>query len=483
MVPKSRIYPQNEKSSPQKPAAVVYWMIAARRPRWNFGLQHAAEEAARRDLPLIVFEPLRCGYRWASDRIHRFVIDGMRDNAAHFADRPVTYYPYLEPEAGAGKGLLEALCRDAALVVTDHYPAFFLPRMVRAAAEALSVPLVSVDSNGLLPLSATEAEKTTAHSFRRLLQKRIRPHLDAFPDADPLDGVELPALGALPAEITDRWPAARLDDVDLSTLPIDHTVAPVEQLPGGFQAAEARWQDFRSERLPRYHTDRNSVDVEAASGLSPYLHFGHISIHQIFSELAEDEGWSPDKLPAKASGSRGGWWKMGEAAEAFIDEVVTWREVGHHFCHHRDDHTAYDSLPDWARATLAEHEDDPRSHLYALDEFENAQTHDTLWNAAQNQLRREGRIHNYLRMLWGKKILEWTPNARAALAIMIELNNKYALDGRDPNSYSGIFWVLGRFDRAWGPERPVFGKIRFMSTDSTRRKLKVKAYEQKYRTA
>ncbi|MEJ2699620.1 MAG: deoxyribodipyrimidine photolyase, partial [Desulfuromonadales bacterium] len=156
------------------------------------------------------------------------------------------------------------------------------------------------------------------------------------------------------------------------------------------------------------------------------------------------------------------------------------RELGFNFCAFRDDYDRYESLPDWARQTLDAHAEDPRPTLYSLDEFAAADTHDPLWNAAQGQLLREGRLHNYVRMLWGKKILEWSASPREALAIMVELNNLYALDGRDPNSWSGIFWCLGRYDRPWGPERPIFGKIRYMSSQNTARKVRVKDYIRKY---
>ena len=171
---------------------------------------------------------------------------------------------------------------------------------------------------------------------------------------------------------------------------------------------------------------------------------------------------------------------MSEAAEAFLDQLVTWREVGFNMAANRADHREFESLPDWAQRTLAEHAGDPRPHLYTLDEFESASTADELWNAAQRQLRREGVIHNYLRMLWGKKILEWTRTPREAAHFMIELNNRYALDGRDPNSYSGIYWCLGRYDRPWGPERPVFGKVRYMTSTNTARKFRVKEYVARY---
>jgi len=160
--------------------------------------------------------------------------------------------------------------------------------------------------------------------------------------------------------------------------------------------------------------------------------------------------------------------------------LLTWREIGFNMCSHESNFDRYESLPLWAQTTLDEHAKDQREFVYSQDQFDRAQTHDELWNAAQKQLVREGRIHNYLRMLWGKKILHWTASPRDALKIMIHLNNKYALDGRDPNSYSGIFWVLGRYDRAWGPERPIFGKIRYMTSDSTRNKFHVKQYIKKH---
>jgi len=192
------------------------------------------------------------------------------------------------------------------------------------------------------------------------------------------------------------------------------------------------------------------------------------------------ERWSPEDVIPPANGRRAGWWGVTESAEAFLDQVLTWRELGFQFCHHRDDHDRWSSLPEWARRTLSVHASDPREHLYDLDDFASARTHDPLWNAAQNQLVREGTIHNYLRMLWGKKILEWTEHPKQALEIMLELNNRFALDGRDPNSVTGICWVLGRHDRAWGPERPVFGTVRYMSSANTARKVPVKAYLERY---
>ncbi len=232
--------------------------------------------------------------------------------------------------------------------------------------------------------------------------------------------------------------------------------------------------------LRGYPDDRNQPAADATSGLSPYLHFGHISSHEIFHELVVQEKWSAASLGTRTTGKRSGWWGMSESAEAFLDQFITWRELGYNFSSQREDYDEYDSLPDWAKKTLAKHARDHRPTVYSHEEFAAAATHDPLWNAAERQLLLEGRLHNYLRMLWGKKILEWSPTPEEALATMIELNNKYALDGRNPNSYSGIFWILGRFDRPWGPERPIFGTVRYMSSDNTARKFDVQPYVAKY---
>jgi deoxyribodipyrimidine photo-lyase len=281
-----------------------------------------------------------------------------------------------------------------------------------------------------------------------------------------------------------RWPAAApallAGEVSaLAALPIDHSVPPVPTR-GGPRAATATLDCFLEERLSRYADDRNEPDSGAGSGLSPYLHFGHVSVHEVLAKLAAREGWTPAQLAASARGKREGWWGMSAAAESFLDEIVTWREIGFNFCARRGDYDRFDSLPDWARKTLREHAADPRPHVYDLATLEAARTHDPLWNAAQIQLVREGRIHNYLRMLWGKKILEWSATPEDALAVLIELNNRWALDGRDPNSYTGIFWVLGRYDRPWAPIRPIFGSVRYMSSANTARKLHVKGYLSAY---
>jgi deoxyribodipyrimidine photo-lyase len=450
-------------------------MIAARRTTWSFALDHAMARALELGRPLVVLEPLRIGYRWANDRFHAFVVQGMRDNAAAFAKAGVTYLPYVEPAAGDGKGLLVELAKRACLVVTDEQPGFFLPRMIAAAAKELPVRLEQVDGNGLLPLRASDRAFPSAALFRRHVQKTIAPHLAIAPMATPLS--KLPRTlrdGEVAASVMKRWTFGT--DVDLSTLAIDHAVtrAPIS---GGSSAARIALDDFIDNKLARYGDGHNHPDDDVASGLSPWLHFGHVSAHEVAARVWADADWDPSRVAgAKVTGSREGWWGLPATHESFLDELITWRELGHGFCFHRADYDRYSSLPEWAQKTLGEHAKDPRPVTYPPTQLDTAATDDDVWNAAQRQLVAEGRIHNYLRMLWGKKILEWSPTPQKALATLIDLNNRYAIDGRDPNSYSGIFWTLGRFDRPWAPVRPIFGAIRYMSSTNTVKKLRVKKY-------
>jgi deoxyribodipyrimidine photo-lyase len=484
--PDIRIRSLNDRDLRSDGKFICYWMNAFRRPVWNFSLQHAAELAHKLGKPLLVVEALGCDYRWASDRFHHFLIGGMLQNYEYFAARDVMYYPYVEPKRGAGKGFIRQLSQAACAVVGDDYPAFFLPRIMQAAARRSPVALLAVDANGLLPIHATDHLYKRAYTFRRYLQQELPNHLADFPLADPLD--EIPGSQAsVPQAIRDRWPRATKAELQrwsssrhdsLSTLPIDHSVGPTGA-QGGYLAARKALDDFLNHKLDQYGTDHNHPDAAATSRMSHYLHFGYISTHEIVAKILDREDWNPSRL-GQATGQRNGWWGLSEAVESYLDQLITWREIGLNACVNSDDHEHYESIPQWAKQTLAEHADDAREFTYGLPEFENAQTHDPLWNAAQRQLLTEGYIHNYLRMLWGKKILHWSASPQEAFVIMVELNNKYALDGRDPNSYSGILWCLGKYDRAWGPEREIFGKVRYMTSDSTRKKLRLKEYLQQY---
>jgi deoxyribodipyrimidine photo-lyase len=265
----------------------------------------------------------------------------------------------------------------------------------------------------------------------------------------------------------------------LNRLPINHSIAKVT-FKGTRKAALQRLDEFAGNGLWKYTENRNDPDENATSGLSIWLHYGKISTFEIVEKLFQQQPreWHFDKITYK-KGSASGFFNGNRNIENFLDQLITWREVGFHYAYHEPDYDKYETLPDWAFQTLEKHKKDPRKYIYELDELAHSRTHDELWNAAQTELREEGVMNNYMRMLWGKKVIEWTPNPEIALAYLIDLNNRYAVDGRDPNSYSGIFWCFGRFDRAW-QERPIYGKVRYMTSESARKKLKLEEYLKKY---
>lgn len=482
LAPDSRIIRLNQAPVDLHGDYVLYWMTAARRTAYNFGLEHAVAKARELGKGMVVLEALRRDYPHASPRLHAFIIQGMADNYRALKKKPVLYYPYLEARPGAGKGLLAAWAAKASLVVCDWFPCFFIPRMLAAAAKKVSVRLEAVDSCGLIPLSAPGKVFTRAYDFRRWLQKKLPGFLAEVPAVDPFKKFSEPKPKT-PKDIIQHWPQADSEKLvsgnALGGIKLPPGPEPVEK-QGGAKAAQRALRRFLKKGLAGYADERNQPEPGVTSGLSPYLHFGHISAHQVFWELTDAEAWTPQHLSGQGKGQREGWWGMSASAEGFLDQLVTWRELGFNFCQMRHDYDQYDSLPDWAKNTLQAHSGDERPYKYSLEQLESTKSHDEVWNAAQRQLLSQGVIAGYLRMLWGKKILEWSHNPAKALANMIHLNDRYALDGRDPNSYSGIFWCLGRYDRAFGPERPILGKVRYMSSANTKRKLRLTGYLKRF---
>lgn len=465
---------------------VLYWMIAERRSRWSFALQHAVAHAARLGRPLLVLEPLDVDYRWACDRFHAFILQGMRDNRNAFANTPVRHLAWVGASSGAGRGLLAALAERACLVITDERPAYRYPALVARAASRLTCRVEQVDGCGVLPLRQAPKAYKRAVDFRRYVHKAFAQDPPELPVDDPVAGADLVPFEVDLTEITERWPEARLDALlgpgGLDDLPIDHDIAPVRDKPGGPDAGAARLERFLLDRLDHY-TERNHPDEEVASGLSPWLHFGHVGGAQVVAAILDEETFDPERMNADRFSKQEGAWGLSAGAESFLEEVITWRELSFQTAFlEPEDHARFEGLPAWAQKSLIEHAADPREHLYSLEELAAGQTSDPLWNAAQRQLREEGIIHNYLRMLWGKRVLAWTESPQQCFEWLVELNNRYALDGRDPNSYGGIAWVLGRYDRAWGPERPIYGKIRYMTSASTRRKLRLKGWLSRWET-
>jgi deoxyribodipyrimidine photo-lyase len=472
-------------AAPVRPAreVVLYWCTSARRVRSSPALERAAELARELGRPVLVLEALRVGDPYASDRLHAFVLQGMAENARALRGRAL-HHAWLERATGEGEGLLEALAARACAVVMDDDPTSALPRSFEAAAARLDVRVEAVDGSCVVPFRLAGKDFPTAFAYRRFLQEHLPAWIDRLPAEDPLAGAPPPTRAALPAYVLRRWPAADPDALArpervLAALPIDHRVAPCATR-GGAAAAAARLETFLARGLDRYADARNEPGAEVTSGLSPYLHSGHVACFDVLRAVLRREGWTPLRQAPRASGKRAGFWGLSAGTEAFLDQLVTWRELGFATCAARPDHREYGSLPEWARATLARHARDRRPFVYDRPELEGARTHDPLWNAAQRQLLRDGVIHNYLRMLWGKKVLEWSRTPEDALAMLLDLNDTWALDGRDPNSVSGIFWCLGRYDRPWGPERPIFGTVRYMSSERTARKLDVTSYLDRY---
>lgn len=463
---------------------VLYWMTSARRTFDNFALDRALSRAKKWKLPLVVLEGIRLEHTWSSPRLHHFAFQGMRDQARAFEKAKVAYVAHVERTPGSAKGLLRKLTQRARWVVTDEFPSYFLPRQLESVLDQAELPFEVVDSNGILPLRAAPKAFPTAYSLRRFLQKNLPEHLSDFPHPSPLNspppsaqGLDLDEVLSHPDVLSEEELVAESLDFDPKAFP--HPT-PLAELPGGSKAALRCLDVFLDSGLGRYSDDRNHPDQSAASGLSPYLHWGHISAHTVLRRVFESRDFTPDQLGPETKGKRRGWWGMDADAESFLDELITWRELGYLAAHHDPDFESYEGLPEWAQVTLEEHQEDERPWTYSLEEFAQSKTHDEIWNAAQTELRTLGTMQNYLRMLWGKKVLHWSESPRQAFEILVELNNRYALDGRNPNSYSGITWVLGRFDRAWGPEREVFGKIRYMTSDSTRRKLRLKQYLERF---
>jgi deoxyribodipyrimidine photo-lyase len=456
---------------------VLYWMQAYRRLERNHALDYALGCAAELGRPAVVYEGLRIDYPWASRRHHRFVLEGMQANAARAAELGLSYWPYVETEKGQGRGLLLRLSARACLVVTDDFPCFIVPPQSEALARKTPVPVFAVDSNSVVPLSLLGPPVSAAAHLRPRIHK-------AFAEAWPHRAAKKPRLPDVARKHVDApFDTWNVKDVPafVDALPLDPSVPPVEGTPGGAPAARARLRAFVKKRLRGYAEERSeprAPDEGHASGLSPYLHFGHVSIEEVVeTALAATGGWTPDELRLHNRGRREGFFCDDPDVNSFLDEALTWRDVGFqwHRSRRADAASLETALPAWALQSLGAHAADPRSSYYTADELENGATHDPLWNAAQRELVATGTIHNYLRMLWGKKVLEWSASPAEAYRTLEHLNNKYALDGRDPNSYTGILWCFGLFDRPW-PERKILGSVRYMSSENTARKFDVGPY-------
>jgi deoxyribodipyrimidine photo-lyase len=456
---------------------VLYWMQAYRRFERNHALEYAARCAGELGKPLVVYEGLRLDYPWASARLHGFVLEGMAGNVKEAVRLGLHYWPFVETPRTPAQGLLTRLSARAALVVTDDFPCFIVPGQSQALAQRVEVPAFAVDSNGLVPLSLLGAPVATAAHLRPRLHKAFA---EAWAHRTP-QTLSLPRAATKPLDAPfELWRPPSDLDAFLQSLPIDASVRPVASTPGGRASARAQLAGFVTQRLRGYAGHRSepaSPTDGHASGLSPYLHFGHIGIEEVAEAVLGPE-YSADELRVHNGGKREGYFGDDADVNGFLDEALTWRDVGFHWhwTRRKDADSLGAALPPWAFATLQKHASDTRAFVYTPEQWEAAATHDPLWNAAQRELVTTGTLHNYLRMLWGKKVLEWSRTPEEAYSTLVHLNNKYALDGRDPNSWSGILWCFGLFDRPWAPERNALGVLRYMSSANTARKFRLGRY-------
>ena len=490
----ARIRHANARSSMPAGEYVLYWMQAFRRLERNHALDYAIHRARSLKKPLVIYEGLRLDYPWASARHHQFMLEGMRDNARAAKRLGIDYWPFVETPDQPARGLLRSLAGRACLVVTDDYPAFIVPGQIKRLAAAIDVPVVAVDGNGMIPLSLLGTTVSAAAHLRPRIHKLFADAWEHRAAAEP----DFPKAGKISAPFLAWNPECDIEAF-VRGLPIDQSVPAVAKVAGGAEAGRAVLDEFIAHGLGHYADGRNNPDDPrrtAASKLSPHLRHGHVSMQACVERALNVAGpWDPSMIDMSQKNKREGFYHRDGNVNSFLDEAITWRDVGYHWHHIKNaERGVIDArtvtvdgqqipayfdlesvLPAWAMKSLNDHAGDHREHKYTLEEFENADTHDPLWNAAQRELVATGRIHNYLRMLWGKKVLEWSETVGKAYLVLEHLNNKYAIDGRDPNSYTGIFWCFGLFDRPW-VERKIFGQIRCMTSDSTAKKFDLHGY-------
>jgi len=446
-----RVLQLNDKLPNPKARYVLYWMQMYKRVDNNHALIYAVRKANELKLPLVVYEGLKYYYPWASDRIHTFILEGVEEKRIEFERLGIRYVFYLQTDKDAPKQTVAKLAKDAAVIVTDDYPCFIIPEHNRRIAEKADIPVYAVDSNGIIPMSKFDKEEYAAYTIRPKVKKLLDNYLKPLA----YEKVDIPSL-----DIKIDCPETKVIAGNIAELvascDIDHSVAPSVHYLGGTANGRARLTNFVSKILPDYDKARSKPDRDGSSRLSSYLHFGFLSPLEI--ALAVQNSNAPQ-----------------ESKDAYLEELIVRRELSFNMTRHNPNYDSLAALPAWVQKTMREHADDERQYLYSLEQLESAETHDALWNAAQREMVVTGEMHNYVRMLWGKNVIAWSPSYEVAFETLVHLNNKYCLDGRDPNSYAGILWCFGKHDRAWF-ERPVFGMIRYMASHSTGKKFDSKKY-------
>ena len=447
MIEESRIRPLNRRHI-AKGEYVLYWMQASQRVEYNHALEFAIKQANELKLPLIVFFGLTDAFPGANERHYHFMLEGLRTVFRDLRDRGIgMIVERVSPEIGAVE-----FADKASLIVCDCGYLKVQCQWRQYAAEHIACPLLQVESDVVVPVEvASNKEEYSAATLRRKILPLLFKYLVPLQEETPR--IDSSKLEHRSYDISDISGA-------LSDLNIDRAVKPVGGFHGATDEAKKRLAEFISHKLDRYEELRNDPNEDGLSNLSPYLHFGQIS--PLFIALQVSRHHSP-------------------GSHAFLEELIVRRELSMNFIHYNQHYDSFDGLADWAKSTLIEHKKNPRGYLYPLEELEQAKTHDPYWNAAQIEMVATGKMHGYMRMYWGKKILEWTASPEKAFSTALYLNNKYELDGRDPNGFTGVAWCFGKHDRPWG-RRPIFGNVRYMSADGLKRKFDADKYARRYIT-
>ncbi|MBK9436626.1 MAG: deoxyribodipyrimidine photo-lyase [Chloracidobacterium sp.] len=446
-----RVIALNNKPVNSNARYVLYWMQMYKRVDNNHALIYAIRRANELKLPLVVYEGLKYYYPWASDRLHTFILEGVEEKRREFERLGIRYVFYLQKDKDSPKQTVAALAKDAALIVTDDFPCFIIPEHNRRIAERADIPVFVVDSNGVIPMSKFDKEEYAAYTIRPKIKKLLDRYL--VPLAN--EAVDITSLGLevdCPETLITADNIAQL----VSECDIDHSVPASGHYRGGTTAGRARLSKFVNDILTDYDKARSKPDRDGSSRLSSYLHFGYLSPIEI--ALAVRDADAPQ-----------------ESIDAYLEELIVRRELSYNMTLFNPKYDTLEALPAWVHKTMREHAGDERQFTYTLEQLEAGETHDELWNAAQREMTVTGEIHNYVRMLWGKNVIAWSPSYEIAFETLVHLNNKYCLDGRNPNSYCGILWCFGKHDRPW-MERAVFGQIRYMTSGSTGKKFDSKKY-------
>ncbi|MFW6061810.1 MAG: deoxyribodipyrimidine photo-lyase [Planctomycetota bacterium] len=423
---------------------VLYWVQASQREQCNHALEYALEQADELGLPAVACFGLTGEYPEANLRHYRFLLEGLAELSSDLALRGVQ----LVVRRGDPPQIARELAGEAAMVVCDRGYLRHQRQWRDELAVAAPCRVVQVESDAVVPVDlASEKEEYAARTIRPKIHRQLERFLVPLKRRE----VKRDSLGM-------DFDGLDVRDVDgvLDSVEVDRSVPPVDTFQGGASRARELLTTFIDTKLSRYAADRNDPSQDIQSHMSPYLHFGQISPLQVALRVAESGAGR-------------------EAIDAYLEELIVRRELSINYVYYNRRYDAYAGLPDWARKTLRIHKDDAREHSYTRNELEAGETHDACWNAAQRELVLAGKMHNYMRMYWGKKILQWRSDPADAFRIALWLNDKYELDGRDPNSYTGVAWCFGKHDRPW-QEREIFGKVRYMSAGGLERKFDMAGY-------